>query len=69
MDENDKALPLEALGTRDNEVFCEHGHSLTIRCRVQLQFVTELADFGDRMAENDKVLPLEALRTKNNEVF
>ena len=36
---------------------------------MQLQFATELIDFGERMAENDKVLLLEALRTRDNEVF
>ena len=52
MAEKEKVLPLEALRTRDDEVFCEPGHSLTIRGRVELHFVTELADFGERMAEN-----------------
>ena len=47
MAENGKALSLEVLRTRDNEILCEPGHSLTVRCRVELQFVIELADFGE----------------------
>ena len=36
MAEKDKVLSLKVLRTIDNEVLCEPGHSLTIRCRVLL---------------------------------
>ena len=52
---------------RDKEVSREPVYSPTITRCMQLQFATDLADFGERMAKNDKSWPLEALRRRDAE--